>query len=46
MNCATQLPGYECELRNGVCEVGMGEWQESEMRQLRLILSSIHFEME
>lgn len=41
MKCSVQLPGYKRELRNGVCEFWMGEGQESEIRQLRFILSSI-----
>lgn len=28
---AMQLPGYKCELRDVICEFGMGEGQESEM---------------
>ncbi len=43
MNFSVQLPGYKRELRDGVCEFGMGEGQKSEIRQLRFILSSIQF---
>ena len=31
MILTVQLPGYKCELRDVVCEFGMGEGQESEM---------------
>ncbi len=43
-NSSVQIPGYKRELRDGVCKLGMGEGQESERRQLRLILNSTEFD--